>query len=290
MSRMRTLNFSLKPARAIALLYCALAATPWLCDANLHAQESGADEAKEAAVARPKATDAASDQLIRNYLTVTGGAATHKKVSNVVAKGRLNEAGNVKRFELIELKDGRRHLTLKWRHLGRNYKECHVFDGQNVWTQMLSPKAEDPVNIGGPEAKHFSHQRWLLTPFVPPLHSEYVFKYQGGAVVAGRSCHVVVGFGINDVRSWFYFDKDKFLLLRWGGIGDVAGLSEYWDYSARKFKKVGGLLLPDEINLMVENSSYGTIQFDSVQLNQQVDMTLFKQPMSKIPVLRQRTR
>lgn len=290
MRRMRTLNFQFKPARLIALFIYGLAACPGLFEANLQAQQSGADEAKENAVTRPKATDKASAQLIRNYLTVTGGATAHKRVKNVVAKGRLNEAGNVKRFELIELKDGRRHLTLNWRHLGRNYKECHVFDGQSAWKQALSPKEEDPANMSGPEAKHFSHQRWLLTPFVPPMEKDYVFKYQGGSAVAGRSCHVVVGFGKNDVRSWFYFDKEKFLLLRWGGIGDVAGLSEYRDYRAIKFKKVGGLLLPGEIDLMVENSSYGKIQLDSVQLNQPVDMKLFEKPERLIPVLRQRTR
>jgi len=287
---MRTLNFTVKPARATALLCCALAAIPWFNTASLHAQQNEADEAEKAKIARPKATDTASAQLIDNYLTVTGGAATHERVVTAVAKGRLNEAGIVNRFELIELKDGRRHLTLKWRHLGRDYKEYHVFDGQSAWKQEVSPQEKDPVNLGGPEAKHFSYQRWLLTPFVPPLKKEYVFKYQGGAVVSGRSCHVVVGFGIDNVRSWFYFDKEKFLLLRWGGIGDVAGLSEYRDYRARKFKKVSGIVLPSEIDLVVENSSYGNIQFDSIKLNQAVDMQLFKKPVSNIPVLRQRTK
>jgi len=287
---MKTLNFlpalpgrcqKKLPGFCCALMIC-LSLVP------IQAQENGGSAEAVAPSPRPEATDAASRQLIRNYLTVTGGTGAHDGLRNVVASGTLTEAGKSKNFELVERQDGRRHLTLSWRHLGRDYKARFVFDGLTAWRQDLLPELEDPEDYGGQEGIHFANQRWLLQPFVLPSVADYKFKYQGAARVAGRDCHLVVGYGKRNVRSWFYFDQEKFLLLRWGGLGELAGVREYMDYRATKFKKAGGVLLPSEIDLLAENSPFGKIVFEQIRPNQPVDMGIFNKPESRTPVLRQR--
>ncbi|PXA05004.1 hypothetical protein DDZ13_03290 [Coraliomargarita sinensis] len=260
-----------------------------LCSlATLSAQQTPPDP-ETAKKARPDTTDAASRQLIQNYLTVTGGADAHDTLRNVLARGSLTEAGRVKEFELIELQDGKRHLTLTWRHLGRDYKELFVFDGLKAWRQEVRPEMKDPEDYSGQEAIHFSNQRWLLQPFVLPTVADYTFQYQGAAKVGGRPCHVVVGYGKKDERSWFYFDQEKFLVLRWGGFGELAGVREYMDYRASKFKKTGGVLLPSEIDLLAENAAFGRIKFEEILPNQTIDQQIFNKPRNRTPVLRQRT-
>jgi len=283
---MKTLNFASKKLRSYSNRLCHLLLVCFSV-ATLNAQE--APPAPEAAVkSRPEKTDAASRQLIRNYLTVTGGEEAHEKLQNVVARGSLTEAGKIKNFELIELQDGRRHLTLTWRHLGRDYKEVSVFDGLTAWRQEVSPELKEAEDYSGQEGIHFANQRWLLQPFVLPSRADYTFKYQGAAKVGGRPCHVVVGYGKKDVRSWFYFDQEKFLVLRWGGFGELAGVREYMDYRSTKFKKAGGVLLPGEIDLLAENAAFGKIVFDEILTNQKIDMARFNKPRSRTPVLRQR--
>ena len=289
---MKTLNFAPKTHR-IFPVWMRLLFVAGLSAGSLPAQEAvpGPDatpDPEAAAQVRPEKTDPASRQLIRNYLTVSGGAEDHEKLRNVVARGRLTEAGRVKQFELIELRDGRRHLSLSWRHLGRNYKEVHVFDGLTAWKQALRPERKDAVDYTGQEGVHFANQRWLLQPFVRPAVADYTFKYQGAAKVAGRPCHVVVGYGKKDVRSWFYFDQEKFLVLRWGGFGELAGVREYLDYRSTKFRRVGGVLLPGEIDLLAENAAFGRIEFEVILPNQPVDPGRFNKPRSRTPVLRQR--
>ena len=289
---MKTLNFELALLRPIA---CLLLCLSLFCAGTQaqNAQEEATEpepQAAEAAIkVRPEASDPTSQQLIRNYLTVTGGAKAHEKIMNVVATGTLEEAGKIKNFELIELRNGKRHLTLTWRHLGRDYQELLVFDGLLAWKQQVSLEWVDPEDYGGQEAIHFSSQRWLLHPFVLPTKASYVFKYQGGAKVSGRSCHVIVGYGKKDERSWFYFDKEKFLLLRWGGLGQIAGVREYMDYRTTKFKKVDGVILPSEIDLLAENAPFGKIRFNAILTNQEIDLRKFNKPASRTPVLRQRT-
>lgn len=254
---------------------------------TLNAQDEAPDS--EAAVKlRPETSDTASQQLIRNYLVVTGGSEAHRALANVVARGRLTEAGKSKGFELIELQDGRRHLTLTWRHLGRDFEEQQVFNGEETWRQELRPEKKDPEVMGGPAGKHFSTQRWLLQPFVRPAVADYTFNYHGTAKVGGRPCYVVIGFGKEDVRSWFYFDREKSLLLRWGGIGELAGGQEYMDYRASRFKRQAGVLLPLEIELLAEEAAFGSIEFEAILASQEIDATIFNKPQNQTPVLRQR--
>lgn len=237
---------------------------------------------------RPEASDDASLQLVKNYLTVTGGKAAHEQLHNVVATGSIQEASLLRNFHLIESRDGRRHLRYSWKFLGRAYEELYVFDGLHAWSQKLKPELGDAEPYSGPAGTHFIHHRWLLQPFVQPRLADYVFKYQGGAPVSGRPTHVVVGFGKKNERSWFYFDQEKFLLLRWGGFGPVGGNQEPMDYRSVRFKRAGGVLLPQEIDLLVENDVFGKITIETIKTNQALDDINFTMPESTVPVLRQR--
>ncbi len=246
------------------------------------------EAAEKGAIKRPTATDSASRQLIENYLTVVGGKDAFGAIRAVEAVGELNEAGDRKRFRLIETADGKRHLTLTWRLLGREYEERFVFDGVEAWQQVLAPEAEPAKDFGGPAAAHFSHQHWLLQPFVLPARADYVFQYEGNAWVGSRAAHLVVGYGKKDERTWFYFDRENFLLLRWGGYGPVGGIQEVLDYRATKFKRSGGILFPEAIELLAEDAPFGRATFQRIRINPPLGDLSFLRPVQTSPMLRQR--
>tara|TARA_B110000285_G_scaffold70655_1_gene81314 strand:- start:121 stop:951 length:831 start_codon:yes stop_codon:yes gene_type:complete len=239
------------------------------------------------ATSRPQLTDTTSKQLIRNYLAVSGGKQAYINLQNVIATGSIVEAGKLKSFRLIETQDGRRQLTYTWKHLGRKYKTLYSFDGVHTWQQELLPQEQYPEPFSGRDAIHFARQHWLIQPFVVPLIADYAFKYQGMSKVAGRPAYIVTGYGNNNIRSWFYFDKEKHLLTRWGGIGTIAGIEEYMDYRATRFATVNGVLLPKQIELLAENSPFGTITFETFSANQPIDSKIFYMPASTVPTLRQ---
>lgn len=99
---------------------------------------------------------------------------------------------------------------------------------------------------------------------------------------------MIVGFGKNNERSWFYFDTERFLLTRWGGKGTIGGIEEYMDYRASHFIPVNGVLLPKQIDLIAEDSLFGTITFDTITANETLDAKMFYMPPSIIPTLRQK--
>jgi hypothetical protein len=251
----------------------------------MHAQSP--ESAKTEASLRPAHSDSASLQLIDNFFAVSGGKQAYIKLRNVTATGTILEAGHSKSFELIETLDGCRQLTYTWKHLGRTYKKLYSFDGVDTWQQDLLPKEEYPEAFTGRKAQHFARQHWLLQPFVLPLLADFTFKYQGESKVAGRPSYLITGFGKNNTRSWFYFDKERSLLTRWGGKGMIASTEEYMDYQATKFATVNEVLLPQEIELLAENSPFGTITIDSIVANRDLDPKIFYMPPNTIPTLRQ---
>jgi len=268
---------------------CALAlALCFLVPSSVVAQTEATVAPEVVATFRPQLTDTTSKQLIKNYLAVSGGKQAYIKLKNVIATGSIVEAGKLKSFRLIETQDGRRQLTYTWKRLGRKYKTLYSFNGVQTWQQQLLPKEDHPELFSGRDAIHFAHQHWLIQPFVEPLIADYVFKYQGMSKVAGRPAYIITGYGKNNIRSWFYFDKEKHLLTRWGGKGTIAGIEEYMDYRATRFAAVNGVLLPKQGELLAENSPFGTITFETISANQPIDSQIFSMPPSTIPTLRQK--
>lgn len=287
---METLN-SIKPKAATRHIACIAFLLLGFASPLLNAQTAtgAANDIPAESIQRPKTTDKASEQLIQNYLTVTGGKPAHIALRNIVATGTIKEAGKLKSFRLIETQDGKRHLTYTWKHLGRTYETVYSFDGAIAWRQERLPKKQHPESYSGAAATHFIRQRWLIQPFILPLKADYVFQYQGSAKVGGRPTHVVVGYGKQNERTWFYFDKEKSLVIRWGGLGSFAGVKDGLDYRATRFESVDGVLLPKQIDLLAEDAPFGTITFESIQTNQHIDPKSFYLPPSVIPTLRQRT-
>ena len=237
---------------------------------------------------RPQLTDITSKRLIKNCLAVSGGKQAYIDLVNVTATGKITEAGQVKSFHLIETQDGRRQLTYSWKHLGRSYKVRYSFDGVQSWQQELLPKENLAKPVTGRKAQHFARQHWLIQPFIVPMMADYVFQYQGESRVSGRPAYLITGFGKQNEQSWFYFDKERSLLTRWGGKGIIAGTEEYMDYQATHFAVVSGVLLPKQIDLLAENSKFGTITFDTITANQKIDAKIFYMPVSTVPTLRQK--
>lgn len=268
------------PFIALLLPFAAIAQT----------QDPAVDAPKSLTVAkRPAATDSASSQLIKNYLAVTGGLQAHIGLRNVVATGTLQEGRSTKRFEIVETQDGKRKLTLSWHLLGRRYRDVIAFNGVEAWKQTLLPIERKVKIFGGQSAIHFSQQRWFMLPMVDPVKAAYVFKYDGDDKVLGRPAHLVVGYGKKDERSWFYFDKEKFLVTRWGGIGMLVSSKAYMDYQAIHFEKVAGVLLPKEITILAGGNYYGKITIDTINTNVSIDTEIFDPKIEPSPVLRQQS-
>lgn len=291
---MEIINFTISKKRFIPLASFILAACFFdggIFSASANAQgnlEEIIDDGRPKKSERPESSDPVCLKITQNYLTASGGIEAHSKMQSIKAKGVITEAGRIRDFELTETADGKRHIIYKWRDGGRNHIEVTGFDGATIWTQKLLPKADFAKVITNLEAVHFAHQFWFLHPGLRPDAKDYIYASQGSARVAGRSCYLIVAYGPDEVPSWLYFDKETFLPIRWGGLSKVADTEEYLDYKSIRFEAVSNVLYPKQIDLLVEDNQFGTVQFTSIQANVEIDPTIFQLPVYESPVLRQK--
>lgn len=277
----------LSPHTALLLF----AACLYLWAPNLSAQSPATTEsaiqATEPEVTRPEKSDPAALKIVKNYQVASGGLDTHASLRSLSIKGSITEAGETKNFELIETREGQRLITYRWKKLGRHYVETIASDGTDVWEQRTKPEKDFARTMKGPRATHFSHQYWFLQPALNPGENGFIYQLQGSAKILGRPCYIVLAWAPNNEKTWLYIDKETFLLLRWGGLGQVASATEYIDYRSTRFRPIHGVLMPSSIDLVFENDAFGTISIDSIEANIEANFSIFKMPVENSPVLRQ---
>lgn len=242
-----------------------------------------------AKIIRPEKSDATSQKLIANYLAASGGLQAHRSLKNIRVSGELSEGKERKNFELIESTTGQRLLRLNWTHRGVPHEHLYGFDGESLWQQRRLPsdgKRNLPKNYNGQAAAHFQHQRWFYPPFTQPLRENYVFTYEGVAKSEPRPSYLLLGYGPKNERSWFYFDQEKFLVTRAGGIGMTGSAKTDLDYRATGFKAVNDVLLPTGFVLLAKGQPYGTITFETIEANIDLPADTFTRPVIEIPTLR----
>ncbi|MFP4166810.1 MAG: hypothetical protein ACLFUF_06540 [Opitutales bacterium] len=266
------------------------AATESDSEETIEDEEQEREREREQEWERPEKTDKASLKLIKNHLRASGGRDKHLAVKSIHASGTIEEAGREKKFNLVETRDGRRRIDYTWTYKGRKHAIARGYNGETAWEQNLLPEKELPKSLGEVESRHFSRQHWLLHPFVGPLHEKHVFEYKGKARVAGRKAYMIVGYGPDNIRSWYYFDKEKFLLVRHGGNTRIGNSQSHLDYRSSKFRRINGVLWPQDLTLLAKDSPFGAIVFDTIQINETLDAEQFNRPPDGIPVLRQRSK
>ena len=242
------------------------------------------------AQARPLQTDAASERLIQNHLVASGGILAHSRINNIAVEGTQQIRSETKAFTLIETNDGKRHLTYRWKHLGRQYEEIYVFDGLRAWKQVRLPSPQPAKSLVGLEGAHFGSVHWFLQPFTLPMRGSYEFSFDRASRVGTRESYRVNGSGKQGIQQSFHFDKETALLIRWGGDGLVAGSQQRLNYQATHFTAVEGVQFPKAISLLIGTKPYGYIRIERLTTNVDISMIDFFRSGRKTPTLRQLTR
>jgi hypothetical protein len=90
----------------------------------------------------------------------------------------------------------------------------------------------------------------------------------------GRPVYIVRHFS----GGHFYFDREKFLLVQWGGKSRFGGKSLPIDYRSTRFKRQGQILLPTKVLLTAEGTVLGTYEIDQVEVNAALAPGIFAVP------------
>ena len=268
-------------------------------------------------------SDESSVKVMDNFSIVIGAKAAGS-VRNVVARGQFAYGKEDKEFELIETSRGERCLILRWRYMGRDYKETivsqkgkvswreiskqmvaangdrsweRVFleiqdnsfttfreqfgrtvvsDGQQLRARQLDYEDWRVISgsYGEVPSRHFRSMFMFLQPFLLENDKALGYEFKGIEKLKGRESYVLR----HGRNRYFHFDKERFLLVQWGGAGQIGGEDMYIYYRAVAFKRWDSMLFPSKISIIGKNVELGSYTIEFVEVNSEFDSSTLEVP------------
>lgn len=130
----------------------------------------------------------------------------------------------------------------------------------NTQLQVISSQyAELPFS-------HFRSNYLFLQPFTTPAKGRVGYKFLGSQqlpLVKDKEVYAVSQQG----NQSFLFDKENFLLLKWGGPGVLAGTEVEIAFYATSFNRWDGAIFPAQIKVIANGVSIGDYTVDQVSIN-----------------------
>lgn len=210
-----------------------------------------------------------ADQVLQKYVAALGGADAIQKVTTLVEKGTMTDAGgHSSSIEIAYKSPDKRAITIQTPR-GEMTVVC---DGSSAW-QSMGGRTQP---IGGAELAGMR----VASRLDFPANAQQVYgqlRVGRPAKVNGADAYVLFGFGKGQAPAELYFDQQSGLLLRevifaQTPLGRLPDQTDFSDY-----RETDGVKTPYQL---VNSSARGTstVRFDQVQQNVSVPDSKFTQP------------
>ena len=225
------------------------------------------------------------DEIISNYFENTGGIDNWKALKGIKMTASVNQGGMDIPITMIQLADGRRYM--KFELQGKEITQG-VFDGDVVWgTNFMTMEPEKSDSETTENTKRES--RDFPDPFLNMKENGYSAELLGKETIEGTECfkvkltkkpQLVDGQEVDNI-NYYYFDSENFVPIvmeaeiKSGQMKGKTRLTTFSDY-----QEVDGLYFPFAIGDGIKDMGTQVINITAIELNPEVDDSIFKFPES----------
>ncbi|MEO0794955.1 MAG: hypothetical protein AAFX93_07330 [Verrucomicrobiota bacterium] len=229
----------------------------------------------------PEASDQIAEQLIATYFKAIGGYDRYMGIRSVRTDATITEGMNEHRATTYIIPPNRIREEITVRKLGKDHVTVLGFDGENAWEYDLSVKNPFPEELKGSKKKALREAADFYGILANWKERGCVVEYLG-AVTSRKHKHYLVKLYKPDGHTqYYYFDPKSYLITRIGWRENRNGTVVDQDIFPTKYRKFGGLWLPDKYERAMEDQVYGTIVVHNIELNQSLSDDLFTEPKVK---------
>lgn len=229
------------------------------------------------------AQDVTVDDIIDGYLENTGGKDNWRALKGIKMTAKVNQGGMEIPVEIVTMADGRTYT--KYSLQGTEFFQ-NVFDGETLWSiNFQSMKAEKSDQETTDNFKLNLND--FPDSFLDYKEKGYTAELMGTETIDGAETYkvklikepiMVNGEEKEDV-TFFYFDTEAFVPIaqdsevKQGPQAGSIGRTTQSDYD-----EVGGLYFPFSISQGIKDGPSFPITMESIEVNPEVDESLFKYP------------
>ncbi|GAB4257661.1 MAG: hypothetical protein Kow0079_14870 [Vicingaceae bacterium] len=223
------------------------------------------------------------DEILNNYFENTGGLEKWKALKGTKSTAKVDAQGMTIPLEIYNMSDGK--SLVKFELQGKEMVQG-AFDGETSWgVNFMTMKPEKSDDETTENVKRSAGD--YPSPFIDYKEKGYKVELMGEETVEGVECYkikltkkpmLVEGQEVDNIE-YYYFDKENFVpILSESEIpsGPMKGQIAQTVYS--DYQEVEGLYFPFSITSKMKDGQGQTVQIESVELNPEVDESMFKFP------------
>jgi len=223
-----------------------------------------------------------AEDIVAKYVSARGGADKIKGVKTERITGTITFGTDAEGPFVVErLRPLKMHMeiTLNGQTLIRTY------DGKSTgWIyNPFSPKPEVQAMTES-DLKSIFDEADFDGPFVDYKAKGNLIEFMDKADVQGKAAYKLKLTNKNNDVSYFYFDADTYLILKWEGARKLADKDVPWESIFHDFREVAGVKYP----FLIESDSPGTdqtqrITAEKIEVNVPIDESHFAKPKPPTP-------
>lgn len=224
-----------------------------------------------------------ADEIINSYFEAIGGKDAFRSLKGQKMVAEVDAQGMTIPLEIYVMADGKQITKLEV--MGMSMSQ-DAFDGTDAWsTNFMTQKAEKA------DAEESENKKRSIGDYPSPLldydKKGYTVEVMENEVVDGVDCYklkvtklpmLADGEEVDNIE-YYYLDEETFVPLKTESeitSGPQAGTMVITLYS--DYQEVDGLYFPFSMTFKTEDSEGQLIEFDSIELNPDVDDEFFAFP------------
>jgi hypothetical protein len=224
-----------------------------------------------------------ADEVINNYFEVIGGREAMAKVKNTEMIATIKMQGMELPATMVNTADGKMKMSVNFQ--GMEFVQPS-FDGETGWqtnmTNMQPEKMDDQTNaITKDQAADFPD------PFLNYKEKGYTVVLEGEETIEGVDTYkvklvkkplMIDGKEVENF-TYYFFDKDsgvQIMTRSESQFGPAKGMTV--ESFMSDYQEVEGIYFPFSIEQKVNGQSQMSIVVDKIELNKEVDNTMFAFP------------
>lgn len=240
-----------------------------------------AEEEEETKPQGPTFTDETSRRILQLHEQAMGGSEALHELRSIRITGTLREGKDYFDMEWLWKAPDRYRVVRKHRLLGREYITIRVFDGQEAWTQELSPDKEPAKLLPKGEAELLSREADFLGPLIDWEAKGHHFNYFGTEDRYDPPVYVLECQIQDGPVNLYYFDPKTFLLRRVGFEDSFGSQMIFSDRVLDRYARVAGIWLPRQITYYQRGKIYREVEWERIRPNVEIDDALFQRPVPR---------
>ena len=223
------------------------------------------------------------DEIINNYFENTGGVDAWSALKGTKTVAKVNQGGMEIPLEIVQLSDGKQYTMINFQ--GNTIMQG-VFDGETVWnTNFQTMKAEKADSEMTEMMKLNAND--FPDSFLGYKEKGYTAVLEGMETIEGTETYkvkltrepiTVDGEKVDDI-IYYFFDTENFVPIAIENevkFGPQKGVIQQITFS--DYQEVEGLYFAFSMTQGIKDGPSQPIMFDSIELNPDVDETLFTFP------------